>query len=285
MKLKEVLDKTTAFFKEKKFDSPRLDAELLLAHGLGIERIQIYLKFDQPLKEEELQKCRDLVRRRMAGEPVAYIVGYKDFYGLRFKVDNRVLIPRPETEHVVEEVLKWAKDKSREYKILDLGSGSGCIGQTLLHHLKLAHLTSVDISEEALQVAKQNAESLQLFERIEFVHADAEKAAAHFSEKRDIIVANPPYIDRQDIHVEENVKKFEPDLALFSSEKGLYSLKTWSSLFAHQLADKAMMAMEMGYDQGPAMKAHFESLGVFQEVRVIKDLSGHDRVIYGVKNG
>ncbi len=285
MKLKEVLDKTTAFFKEKKFDSPRLDGELLLAHGLGIERIQLYLKFDQDLQEDELQKCRELIRRRNTGEPVAYIIGYKDFYGLRFLVNDAVLIPRPETEHVVELGIAWAKDKNKEYKILDLGCGSGCIGQALLRYLPNAKLTAVDISEKALQVAKQNAEILKLFARIEFIQVDAEKVSADVSTTYDLIVANPPYIDPQDIHVEENVKKFEPDLALFSSEKGLHSLMAWSELYKNRLATNSAMIMEMGYDQGPAMKAHFESLGIFQEVRVIKDLSGHDRVIYGVKYG
>lgn len=285
MKLKEVLDKTTAFFKEKKFDSPRLDAELLLAHGLGIERIQLYLKFDQTLQEDELQKCRELIRRRNLGEPVAYIVGYKDFYGLRFLVNDAVLIPRPETEHVVEAAVAWAKDKNKEYKILDLGCGSGCIGQTLLRYLPNAKLIAVDISEKALQVAKQNAELFKLLDRIEFIQGDADTVLSEVKTSIDILVANPPYIDRQDIHVEENVKKFEPDLALFSPEKGLHSLKLWSDLYKDQLAMESTMIMEMGYDQGPAMKAHFESLGIFQEVRVIKDLSGHDRIIYGVKHG
>lgn len=285
MKLKEVLDKTTAFFKDKKFDSPRLDAELLLAHGLGIERIQLYLKFDQVLSEVELQKCRELIRRRKTGEPVAYIVGYKDFYGLRFAVNNSVLIPRPETEHVVEAALAWAKDKSKEYNVLDLGSGSGCIGQTILRHLPKATLTALDISEKSLLVAKQNAEMLKCLDRVQFIEGDAEKVSEMVSASYDIIVANPPYIDPLDILVEENVKKFEPELALFSAGKGLHGLKTWSALYKNHLAAHSAMIMEMGYDQGPAMKAHFESLGIFQEVRVIKDLSGHDRIIYGVKNG
>jgi release factor glutamine methyltransferase len=132
MKLKEVLDKTTAFFKDKKLDTPRLDAELLLSHGLKLDRIQLYMKFDQPLSDEELATCRELVRRRSQGEPVAYIQGSKEFYGFSFEVNSHVLIPRPETEHIIDEALKWATDKDRELKILDLGTGSGCVGLTLL---------------------------------------------------------------------------------------------------------------------------------------------------------
>lgn len=285
MKLKDVLDKTVAFFKEKKVDTPRLDAELLLAHGLGIERIQLYLKFDQPLKEEELQTCRELVRRRSLGEPVAYIVGYKDFYGLRFGVNQNVLIPRPETEHLVEFILDRVSDKEQPYKILDLGAGSGCIGLTLLYNLPQARLVSLDLSEKALEVAQQNAAQIAVQERVKFLAGDAEKLEPEIAKDFDFIAANPPYIDRQDTHVEENVKKFEPDAALFARDKGLHCLKTWSAKYVSHLVPGGIMAMEMGYDQGPAMKAHFDSLGVFKEVRVIKDLSGHDRVIYGVKHG
>ena len=125
MKLKEILERTTTFFKDKKFPSPRLDAELLIAHGLKIERIQLYLRFDQPMAEEELVLLRELVRRRGQGEPVAYILGYRDFYKFRFAVSPVVLIPRPETEHVVEEALSWAKDNGPINGIVDLGCGSG----------------------------------------------------------------------------------------------------------------------------------------------------------------
>jgi release factor glutamine methyltransferase len=168
---------------------------------------------------------------------------------------------------------------------LDLGAGSGCIGLTLLHNLPQARLVSLDLSEKALEVAQQNAVQIAVQERVQFLAGDAEKWEPEIAKDFDFIVANPPYIDRQDVHVEENVKKFEPDAALFAADKGLHCLKTWSARYVSHLVPGGAMAMEMGYDQGPAMKAHFDSLGVFKEVRVIKDLSGHDRVIYGVKHG
>jgi len=294
MKLKEVLDKTIQFFRDKKIESPRLEAELLLAHGLKLERIQLYLKFDQPLAEEELAHCRELVRRRVQGEPVSYILGYREFFGSSFKVTPAVLIPRPETEQLVEEALNWAqgqKEKTSPLGLLDLGTGSGCIGLTLLKKLPEAKLIAVDISQEALVVAQENAAQLGVGDRVQFVHADAAtasdvlKAFKSFVGKStvDIVVANPPYIASTDPSVEEGVVKFEPHQALFACDEGLALLKKWSQTYKNFLSDEGLMLMEMGYTQGEAMKKYFQGLEVFQEISVIKDLSGHDRIIRGVK--
>ncbi|MBO9665752.1 MAG: peptide chain release factor N(5)-glutamine methyltransferase [Bdellovibrio sp.] len=293
MKLKEVLDKTTAFFKDKKFETPRLDAELLFAHSLKLERIQLYLKFDQPLSETELAGLRELVRRRGQGEPVAYILGYRDFFGHRFEVNSSTLIPRPETEQVVEEVLAWAKDKEKAYSLIDLGTGTGCLGLSLLKELPNAKLISVDISESALAVAKRNAESLGVAERVHFVHDDAGNVDLVMSAFKnfmghatiDVLASNPPYIASNDPNVEENVRKFEPSSALFAEEEGLALLRKWSTSYSPYLATDALMLMEMGMSQGPAMQSHFENLNLFKNVRVLKDLAGLDRVIYGVKHG
>lgn len=293
MKLKEVLDKTTAFFKDKKFDTPRLDAELLLAHGLKLGRIQLYLRFDQPMKDEELAVCRELVRRRASGEPVAYILGYRDFFGHRFEVNSQVLIPRPETEHIIECVLEWASDKDRPLGFVDLGCGSGCIGLSLLKEYPQSRLVAVDLSEGALEVAKRNAESLGVTDRVLFLNADAAQADAVMSAYKemtgqnalDVLVSNPPYIAADDPQVQENVKKFEPNSALYAEEEGLALLKGWSRAYAPYLKDSSLMLMEMGMSQGAAMKSHFEVLKIFNEISVIKDLSGHDRVIRGEKHG
>lgn len=293
MKLKEVLDKTTAFFKDKKIETPRLDAELLFAHALKLERIQLYLKFDQPLFEEELSTLRELVRRRAQGEPVAYILGYRDFFGHRFEVNSATLIPRPETEHLIEEVQKWQPEKTTPLHIVDLGTGTGCVGLTLLMEYPEARLVSVDVSEKALEVAKRNAESLSVADRVRFIHSDAGNVDLVMSSFKDfmrhdnvdVLVSNPPYIAANDSAVEENVKKFEPSSALFAEDEGLALLKKWSTAYGPYLASNAVMLMEMGMSQGSAMQSHFQNLKLFNEVRVIKDLSGHDRVIYGVKHG
>lgn len=291
MKLKEILDKTTQFFKDKNMESARFEAEILLAHALKLQRIQLYLKFDQPLKDEEITACREIVRRRIQGEPVAYIFGSKDFYGLPFKVNNSVLIPRPETEHIVESALEWADGPDEKFTIVDLGTGSGCIGLTLLKKLTNSQLIAVDVSAAALEMAAANAKALEVSDRVRFVNTDAANAEAVMAEVKaftgaeniQILVSNPPYIGKHDKDVEENVKKFEPEVALFAEQEGLALLQNWSRKYAPFLSEDSIMLMEMGMTQGPAMKSHFQSLGVFQNVDVVKDLARLDRVIRGVK--
>lgn len=292
MTLKEILDKTTAFFKDKRIDTPRLDAELLLAHGLKLERIQLYLKFDQPMKDEELAVLRELVRRRANGEPVAYILGHKDFYKYRFEVSPAVLIPRPETEHIIEEVLSWANGKPTNLGLVDLGAGTGCVGLSLLKELPEARLISVDLSAEALEMAQKNAASLGVQDRVRFINADAGNfdivlsAYKEFIGKSevDVLVSNPPYIAHDDPQVEANVKKFEPSMALFAEDQGMALLKKWTTTYAPYMATPGIVLMEMGMSQGSAMREHCAGLN-FSEVRVIKDLGGLDRLICGVKNG
>lgn len=285
MRIKEVLDKIIQFFKDKKMESARLEAEWLIGAGLGLDRVQLYLKFDQPLKEDELSKLRDMVKRRISGEPLAYITGSRGFYGLDFQVTKDVLIPRPETETLVEKALNYIKTiQADEIQIVDLGSGSGCIGLTLAKKNLRVKVTLVDVSSEALKIARLNAEKLNVQDQCQFVESDA----AHFLNQTncqfDLILANPPYIDQKDLRVEDNVKKFEPSLALFA-DGGTSLLKKWSSAASMRLKNKSLMMMEMGFDQGPQMKSHFEELKSFEKVEVLKDLSGHERVILGEKNG
>lgn len=288
MKIKEVLDRTIKFFQDKGFDSPRLDAELLLAHAFRIERIQLYLKFEQPVSEAELTVARELVKRRTQGEPVAYILGAKGFYGHMFKVGPGVLIPRPESEHVVEEALDWIKANPRDqYVIADLGCGTGCIGLSILKAEPLAQLVAVDISDVALNYAKENAELLGVTDRVHFLQTNADDVEAVVSFMKnnnfneiDVLVSNPPYIAENDPHVEKDVKAYEPKEALFAENSGLEKLQKWSKLYQPHLSNPGLMLMEMGFQQGPEMKEHFKSLR-FESVEVKKDLSGHDRVIRG----
>jgi release factor glutamine methyltransferase len=286
MKLKEVLDKTVQFFKDKKIDTPRLDTEILLTEALGYKnRVDLYLKYETPLKEEELNKSREFVKRRVQGEPVAYIIGKKDFYGFTFHVNDSVLIPRPETELLVEEAQKWAEKKNLETcKILDLGTGSGCIGLSLLKKLPQATLVAVDMSADALNIAKKNAESLGLTNRVEFICSDAGKLDFP-KETFDLILANPHYIAENDPDVQLEVKMFEPSEALFSEENGLFALKSWSAKATSWLKPAGFMGFEMGYTQGPVMKEHFTNLNVFAKVKIVKDLAQLDRHIIGEKNG
>lgn len=283
MKLKEVLDRTIQFFKDKKMDQPRLEAEWLVASGLGLNRVELYMKYEQPLKDIEVTKLRDFVRRRSQGEPLAYITGTKGFYKLDFKVTQDVLIPRPETEILVETCLDWIKQnlKSKEtIRILDLGTGSGCIGLTLAYEWPKAKVHLVDVSEKAIEIAKENAKNLELEERCLFHRGDSLAVAEEIPEQFDLIVSNPPYIDPLDPEVQDSVKKYEPHQALFTPG-GTQLLKNWTQKYLSKLEKPSLMMMEMGYKQGPEMEKFYQDLKCFDQVRVIKDYSGHDRFILG----
>jgi release factor glutamine methyltransferase len=270
-----------------------LDAELLISSGLGLKRIDLYLKFEQPLKEDELQKLREMVKRRSQGEPVAYILGEKDFFGESFFVNSSVLIPRPETETLVETALDWlTKNPKEEIGILDLGCGSGCIGLSLLKKIPHARLLAVDISSEALSVAQKNAERLQVSDRAQWLCEDAfnhaqvkNKIQSFFNGGIDLLVANPPYIASDDVEVENHVKTFEPHIALFSENAGLKHLQEWTKHYAPLLRAPGLMLMEMGYTQGPTLQKAVQELNFFSKVEITKDLSGKDRIIRGELHG
>lgn len=286
MKLKEVLDRTVQFFKDKKIETPRLDAEILLSESLGYKsRVDLYLKFDQPLSDAELAKSREFVRRRSQGEPVAYIIGKKDFMDYTFAVSPAVLIPRPETELLVEEALKWVQKSGLESpRVLDLGCGSGCIGLSILKKIPAATLVSVDKSGDALEIAKQNAEKLEITDRVEFINSDVADLNLP-TQSFDLILANPPYIAEDDPEVQPEVRKFEPSMALFTADQGYSALINWSLKAKSWLKPHGFMGFEMGWTQGPKLKDHFTSLSVFHQVKVVKDLAGMDRHIIGEKNG
>ena len=287
MKIKEVLDRTIQFFKDKKLDQARLEAEWLVAGGLKLDRVQLYMKYEQELQEQELAKLREFVKRRAGGEPLAYITGTKGFYKLDFKVTPDVLIPRPETETLVEHAIEWAKKnlkEKEEIKILDLGCGSGCIGLTMAYELTNAKVHLVDVSEKALAVAKENSVSLEVDQRCIFTLGDASELASKIDSQFDLILANPPYISPEDPEVEVNVKKYEPQKALFAAN-GTSLLKAWSKLYASKLSQPGLVMMEMGYKQGSEMQKYFEELNAFDIVQVVKDLSGHDRIIQGSIHG
>lgn len=284
MKLKDVFEKTVQFFKEKKIESARLDAELLISAALKTERLNIYLRYEQPLSEAEVQTCRDFVKRRSLGEPVAYILGEKGFYAQMFSVGPGVLIPRPETELLVEEALQFINENKIDApQILDLGAGSGCIGFSILKNIASGQLTSVEKSPAAFEYLKANQNRLSLGDRVELVLSDV--MSLNFEEKKfDVIVANPPYIDPEDTLVEVNVKKFEPNEALFSAAQGVSDFKNWTNRCAAMLKPRGLMLFEIGHTQGVAARAHLEGLERFTQISVLRDLSGLDRVVKALNN-
>jgi release factor glutamine methyltransferase len=260
-----------------------LDAELLISRALGFERIDLYLKFDQPLSEPEIEKCREFVRRRVSGEPLAYIFGSKDFFEDRFVVNKDVLIPRPETELIVEAVLDWTKENSTaDLHLLDLGTGTGCIGLSLLKKLPSAKGILIDQSPKAIEVAKINCQNMNVQARCEFISSDVMTTDLG-SLQFDIIVANPPYIGAGDLRLSDSVRKFEPHLALFSEDEGFACIKNWSSHVAKNLKSVSVMMFEFGEGQASRAAEHFLSFQIFHEVKIIKDLAGIDRHVLGMR--
>ena len=273
---------TEQYFQDKGVDSPRLDAEVLLSHVLQKERIYLYIHFDEPLEAAELAAFREMVKKRVQRIPVAYIVGAREFMGLRFAVSPAVLIPRPDTEILVEAVIERLKDKS-QIKFVDIGTGSGAIVLSLLHYLPLACAVAVDISQDALAVATENAETLLVKDRVDFYQGDLYEPLA--AEKFDAIVSNPPYIPNADIaELEPEVKEFEPYGALAGGLDGLDFYRRLIADGSEHLKDGGFMAFEVGINQAQVVAAIAESVPTFGQTQIIKDYAGIERVVILYKN-
>ena len=273
---------TEQYFQDKGVDSPRLDAEVLLSHVLQKERIYLYIHFDEPLEAAELAAFREMVKKRVQRIPVAYIVGAREFMGLRFAVSPAVLIPRPDTEILVEAVIERLKDKS-QIKFVDIGTGSGAIVLSLLHYLPLACAVAVDISQDALAVATENAETLLVKDRVDFYQGDIYEPLA--AEEFDAIVSNPPYIPNADIaELEPEVKEFEPYGALAGGLDGLDFYRRLIADGSNRLKDGGFMAFEVGINQAQAVAALAESMPIFEKAEILKDYAGIERVVILHKN-
>lgn len=273
---------TTDFLKKQNSESPRLDAEVLLAEARGCQRIQLYTAFDQVVDDETRAKFRDLVKRRGAGAPVAHLVGRKEFYSLALKVTPDVLIPRPETEHAVIAVLDHVKELGAlagPPEIVDIGTGSGAIAVTVAKHAPQAHVTAIDISPAALSVAKANAEQHQVAERITFVNSDLlDKVAA--DAQFDIIVSNPPYVTEAEWHdLEPGVRDFEPKLALVGGATGLEITARIVQQAAERLKPGGWLVLEIHSGLEAQVHALLTQDGRFTKISTIKDLAQLPRVV------
>lgn len=288
MKLGEVLQKTKTHFAKLGFESSGLDAELLLASSLGWKRLDLFLKQDYPMTDSELADARELVRRRSKGEPVAYILGKKDFYNIELLVDKSVLIPRSETEHLVDEALAYCKEKEIESPvILDLGAGSGCLGLAVLKELPQASLISVERSVEAFATLQKNAKHNALEDRCKLLNKSVEDLTAEDLEsfgKIDVVLSNPPYIAEGDEDLDDHVLAFEPKEALFADNNGLHCYKTWPLRFHDSLNEQAILLFEIGHKQGPAVKEIFSNELKYNEVSIIKDYAAKDRVLKALRS-
>ncbi|HMO35357.1 MAG TPA: peptide chain release factor N(5)-glutamine methyltransferase [Gemmatales bacterium] len=272
---------TANYLKEKQADSPRLDAEVLLGYVVGCPRISLYTRFEEVASNEVRQKYRELVRRRVEGCPVAYLVGYKEFYNLKFTVTPAVLIPRPETELLVLEAIRLAKPLAQP-RIVDVGTGSGAIAVTLARHLPHATITAIDISPEALAVAQKNADQHQLGSRIQFVQGDLLQPAA--GQTFDLVVSNPPYIASDVIpQLAVTVRGYEPHVALDGGNRGLEIIERLVQEARNVLAPGGHFLCEIGYDQGKSVLELVEQAGGYGAVTVMPDQAGLPRLLKAVR--
>ena len=276
MRILEVIQKTIPYFEKAGIESPRLTIELLLAHVLKKKRLQIYLEFEREVDEATLEILRGLVKRRVAGEPLQYVTGEAEFCGLKLAVDRRVLIPRPETELLVEVVAA-----RKPATVVDVGTGSGCIALALAQRLPAAEVTAVDVSPDALAVAKANADRCDFKNFTRLLQSDLLSIFPD-SFTVDAIVSNPPYIASGELaQLPREVKDFEPAQALFAGVDGLEVIRRLVLEAKRFLSPNGFVALEIGAGQCAVVTKLFESAG-YKVAQVEKDLQGHERVIVAV---
>jgi release factor glutamine methyltransferase len=273
----EILKKTTDFFAAKGIENPRLNAELLVGHALGLKRMQLYLQFERVLAESDLEKIRPLVRRRGLHEPVQYIVGETEWGGMKLKTDRRALIPRPETELLLELVGQLVT--APPTRILDLGTGSGALALGLARKFETARVTAIDSSEEALGLARENAAALAMAERVVFLRSDWFSAVPQ-DERFDLIVANPPYLSAEETAATAaEVREFEPRSALTAADEGRADLRAIIAAAPSRLAETGVLALETGIAQHAVLQAWCTDAG-FGRVQSKQDLTSRDRFLF-----
>lgn len=278
------------YLAEKGVENARLDAEHLLAHALETTRLQLYLEYDRPLEPRELDAFRPLVRRRARREPLQYILGRVGFRELELRADPRALIPRPETEELVQHVLDWARGRD-DLAAVDVGTGTGCIALSLLHEGPFREVWAVDVSPEALDLARENAESVGIppasppsREGLHLVLGDG-LAALPADLRLDVVVSNPPYVAEPDASsLAPEVRDHEPGRALFGGEDGLDVLEPLVRAAPGRLREGGLLALEVGFDQGARVAGRIEAVGGFREVRVHRDLSGRFRFVTALRS-
>jgi release factor glutamine methyltransferase len=283
--VRRILEWTTAYFAKKDVDPARLSAELLLAHVLAMPRIKLYVEYDRVLAHRELSTYRELVQRAVNQEPIAYLTGRAHFFNLEFDVTRDVLIPRPDTETLVENVLQLARHQSglEAPRVLDLCTGSGCIAAAIAHHLKPATVIATDLSPAAVEIARQNIQKLGLEERVIIEQGDLFEPISRLVDPRpfDLIVSNPPYIPTAQIEtLDRSVRDYEPLTALDGGLDGLAIHRRILNGAPNRLVAGGRVFLEIAFDQGEAaMQVAAEHAATFVDPRLLKDFGGRDRVL------
>jgi len=288
--IQKLLDWSAAYFETHRIDSPRATAEILLAHGLGQSRLDLYTQYDKPLNTTELASFKNLIRRRMNREPVAYIIGSKGFWDLEVTVTRDVLIPRPETEGVVENGLAFLSrleskgDRGDGLRILELGTGSGAIILAIASARPGHRYFASDLSSLAIAVAKTNAVTHHLAGHVHFFSGNWFMPLSPSVQAFDMILSNPPYIKRGDIcGLQPEISRFEPRAALDGDDDGLGPIRHIIDRAHAFLNPGGGLLLEIGYDQRDDVRAIANGCGRYDEIRFFKDYSGIDRVVQMVK--
>jgi release factor glutamine methyltransferase len=276
MTVLEVLQSTTGYFQKRNIDSPRLNAEHLLAHVLGRERIDLYLEFERPLPESELTPLRELVRRRGAGEPLQHLLGTVEFCGRTFHCDKRALVPRPETEQLVELLISRFKSEIAYSRTIDVGTGSGVIALTLAAEFPKAEIVGIDISEDALMLARENAERLDLADRVRLLRSNLLEAV---QPGFDLIVANLPYVSTEDRQNLSREVLHDPEVALFAGARGDELVRQLIAQGPSWLRPDGMLAMEIGIGQSETLVAALVEKN-YRDILTEKDYSGVIRFLF-----
>jgi release factor glutamine methyltransferase len=276
MTVLEVLQSTTGYFQKRNIESPRLNAEHLLAHVLGRKRIDLYLEFERRLSESELAPLRELVKRRGSGEPLQHLLGTVEFCGRSFRCDKRALVPRPETERLVELLISHFKSKISRARIADVGTGSGVIALTLAADFPEAEIVGTDISEDALMLAGENAERLGLVDRVRFLRSNLlQDVQPGF----DLIVANLPYVSTEDRQNLSREVLHDPEMALFAGVRGDELVRQLIAQAPSWLRPGGMLAMEIGIGQSETLAAALAEKN-YRDILTEKDYSGVIRFLF-----
>jgi release factor glutamine methyltransferase len=284
--IQKLLNWITEHFTEKGIDSPRLSAELLLSHVVGLKRIELYTQFDKAVSKHQLDQLHDLVKRVGQNEPIAHIVGKTEFYSLELDITPDCLIPRPETELLVERAIEFLRTRHGKQLVCDLCTGSGCIAVAIARNYPKADIIATDISEVALKTAAINIEKYQLKEQIQLLCGDLfDPIMPHLDvDKFDLIVCNPPYVSIPEFEkLDKNVKDYEPKSALLAGADGLDVHRRIVERVNEFLKGDASLMLEIGYSQGQAVRKLLEQAGCFTEIKIEKDLHNNDRIVIANK--
>jgi release factor glutamine methyltransferase len=284
--IQKLLAWITQYFTEKGVDSPRLSAELLLSHVLGLPRIELYTKFDSAVEKAQLAHLHELVKRCGEHEPPAYVIGQTEFYSLRLKVSRDCMIPRPETELLVERAVESLRRRTGPQLVCDLCTGCGCIAIAIAKNFAAAKLYATDISDAALSMAAENTKMHGLDDRIELLCGDLfEPILPSLNAGRfDLIVCNPPYVSAAEYEtLDKNVRNYEPRRALYAGADGLDIYRGITQKSSDFLKPDGALMLEIGYARGPAVKQLLQQSGAFAEIKIEKDFHNIERIVIALK--